>query len=34
MTKEEYRELIIDAVKTLKIDYEDFIEKLLNENFI
>ena len=25
MTKEEYRELIIDAVKTLKIDYEDFI---------
>lgn len=25
MTKEEYKELIIDAVKTLKIDYEDFI---------
>ena len=25
MTKEEYRELIIDAVKTLKIAYEDFI---------
>lgn len=25
MTKEEYKELIIDAVKILKIDYEDFI---------
>ena len=25
MTKEEYKDLIIDAVKTLKIDYEDFI---------
>lgn len=25
MTKEEYRELVIDAVKALKIDYEDFI---------
>ena len=25
MTKEDYKELIIDAVKTLKIDYEDFI---------
>ena len=25
MTKEEYRELVIDAVKTLKIAYEDFI---------
>ena len=25
MTKEEYKELIIDAIKTLKIDYEDFI---------
>ena len=25
MTVEEYKELIIEAVKTLKIDYEDFI---------
>lgn len=25
MTKEEYKDLLIDAVKALKIDYEDFI---------
>ena len=25
MTKEEYKELIINAVEALKIDYEDFI---------
>ena len=25
MTKEEYKELIIDAIRTLRIDYDDFI---------
>ena len=32
MTKEEYKELIIDAVKILKIDYEDFIGYTFSDN--
>ena len=32
MTKEEYKELIIDTVKTLKIDYEDFIGYTFSDN--
>ena len=32
MLKEEYKELIIDAVKTLKIDYEDFIGYTYSDN--
>lgn len=32
MTKEEYKDLIIDAVKTLKIDYEDFIGYTFSDN--